>query len=69
MKKLRELLRINPVPTIHFGSEVVPERKYLRRVEALTDSDPDTVPEVLTGTDTDKPRDVARELWCSAGHF
>jgi hypothetical protein len=47
----------------------VPELKYLRRVEALTDSDPDTVPEVLTGTDTDKPRDVARELWCSAGHF
>lgn len=70
MKRLRDRRRIISVPVIHVDYEVQQtELSNLRRVQPESDCIPDEDQERLTADLQEEPSDVARRLWCQAGHF
>jgi hypothetical protein len=70
MKRLRNLKRVYEAPTIQFVPDEQAELQNLRRVQPSTDALFEVRKGPVENDDSvNEPSDIARRLWCSAGHF
>jgi hypothetical protein len=70
MKRLRNLKRSFEAPTLPFVPDEQAELQNLRRVQPSSDASAFVRKDLTEENDkATEPSDVARRLWCTAGHF